>query len=123
MLDINIIVAILFGLSAFFILVSFFTKNSLKRDIEDLKDYSFEQSQEIYRLRERLTSLETFTGLPMTQTMTFTSELRSLSDLTKDNIFNLYTQGRTPDEISILADIPVETVQILIDRYIEESTK
>ncbi|MBF0780403.1 MULTISPECIES: helix-turn-helix domain-containing protein [unclassified Granulicatella] len=122
-LDINTVILILFGLSAFFLFLSLFTKNSAKRDIEELKDYSFEQSQELYRLRERISSLETFTGLPATQTFSFTSELRSLSELTKENIISLYSEGRTPEEISIFANIPIETVQILIDRYIEESTK
>lgn len=122
-LDINTVIIILFGLSILFLLLSLFAKNSYKRDIEDLKDYSFEQSQEIYRLRERISSLETFTGLPSTQTMTFTSELRSLSELTKENIISLYSEGRSPEEISIFANIPIETVQILIDRYIEDSTK
>lgn len=122
-LDINTVILILFGLAAFFLLLSLLTKNSAKRDIEELKDYSFEQSQELYRLRERISSLETFTGLPATQTLSFTSELRSLSELTKDNIISLYSEGRTPEEISIFADIPIETVQILIDRYIEDSTK
>ncbi|MBS4751059.1 hypothetical protein GMA11_05350 [Granulicatella sp. zg-ZJ] len=121
--DINMVILILFGLSAFFLFLSLFTKNSYKREINELKDYSFEQSQELYKLRERISSLETFTGFSLSQPLSFTGELRNLSELTKENIIHLYSEGRSPEDISIFANIPVETVQILIDRYIDESTK
>lgn len=117
------ILIILFALSAFFIFVSFFLKDGNKRELDDLKTYSFEQAQEIYKLRERISSLETFTGLPMTQAVSFTTEYRNLTEMTKENIIGLYHEGRTPDEISLFANIPVETVQILIDKYIESSMK
>lgn len=123
-IDIQTLILIFFGLSAFFLLLSLFTRNSVKKELNELKDHSFEQTQEIYRLRERIGSLETFTGFQMTtQPISFTTELRNLSSLTKENIISLYSEGRSPEDISVFANIPVETVQILIDRYITESTK
>ncbi|MBS4761464.1 hypothetical protein KG089_01925 [Carnobacteriaceae bacterium zg-ZUI252] len=122
-MSINVIIAILFGLSALLIIISLFLKNTTARELEELKDYSFEQAQEIYKLRERVSSLETFTGLPMTQVISFTSEYRNLTEMTKKNIIGLYHEGRTAEEISLFANIPLETVQILIDRYIADSTK
>lgn len=59
----------------------------------------------------------------MTQVISFTSEYRNLTEMTKQNIIGLYHEGRTAEEIALFANIPVETVQILIDRYIADSTK
>lgn len=122
-MTINVLIAILFGASALLTLISLFLKNNSARELEELKNYSFEQAQEIYKLRERVSSLETFTGLPVTQVMTFTSEYRNMTQMAKDSIISLYHEGRNAEEISLFANVPVETVQIIIDRYIEESTK
>lgn len=122
-MSINLIIAILFGLSAICLLISFFTGGKSSRDIEDLKNYSFEQAQELYKLRERLSSLEMFTGMPNTQALSFTTEFRNLTEMSKKSIIGLYNEGRNAEEISLFANIPVETVQIIIDRYIADSTK
>lgn len=117
------IIIILLGLAVFFLVISLFTKNSVTRDIEEIRDNAFDQTQEIYRLRERINALETFTGFSMTQPLSFTTELRNLNSLTKENIIKLYEEGRSPEDISIFANIPIETVQILIDRHIQDSVK
>lgn len=122
-MSINLIIAILFGLSAICLLISFFAGGKSSRDIEELKNYSFEQAQELYKLRERLSSLELFTGMPSTQTLSFTTEFRNLTEMSKQSIIGLYNEGRNPEEISLFANIPIETVQIIIDRYITDSTK
>lgn len=122
-MSINLIIAILFGLSAICLLISFFTNGRSNRDIEELKNYSFEQAQELYKLRERLSSLEMFTGMPNTQALSFTTEFRNLTEMSKQSIIGLYNEGRNAEEISLFANIPVETVQIIIDRYITDSTK
>lgn len=122
-MSINLIIAILFGLSAICLLISFFAGGKSSRDIEELKNYSFEQAQELYKLRERLSSLELFTGMPSTQALSFTTEFRNLTEMSKQSIIGLYNEGRTPEEISLFANIPIETVQIIIDRYITDSTK
>lgn len=122
-MSINLIIAILFGLSTLFLLISFFVGGKSNRDIEELKNYSFEQAQELYKLRERLSSLELFTGMPNTQALSFTTEFRNLTEMSKKSIIGLYNEGRNAEEISLFANIPVETVQIIIDRYIADSTK
>lgn len=122
-MSINLIIAILFGLSAICLLISFFASGKSSRDIEELKNYSFEQAQELYKLRERLSSLELFTGMPSTQALSFTTEFRNLTEMSKQSIIGLYNEGRNPEEISLFANIPIETVQIIIDRYIADSAK
>lgn len=122
-MSLNLIIAILFGLSAICFVMSFFVGGKSNRDMEDLKNYSFEQAQELYKLRERLSSLETFTGMPDTQALSFTTQFRNLTEMSKKSIIGLFNEGRSAEEISLFANVPVETVQIIIDRYIADSTK
>lgn len=122
-MNIDFIIIVLLGLSSFFLFISLFMKNSLAKDLDEVRDNAFDQTQEIYRLRERINALETFTGFSMTQPLSFTAELRNLNSLTKENIIKLYEEGRSPEDISIFANIPIETVQILIDRHIQDAVK
>ena len=107
----------LVGLGLLFLLLSFLVKDNSSRYLEELRDYSFEQSQDIFELRNRLNRLEEMVGVAKEEAPI---EVRRVNSLTKQLIIRLFEEGKTAENIAIQANVHVTTAQIIIDNYIEK---
>ncbi|MDO4432855.1 MAG: hypothetical protein Q4B80_06000 [Aerococcaceae bacterium] len=122
-MEIWILVVALLAISIVCFVLSMYAKNA--NVDEKLDEFSVQQSQELFALKTRIAELERNRRLEETtvaapaETVDEAFSLDSVSDLTKEEVIRLYSQGYTMSEISTEMALSTQAIQLIIDDYIE----
>lgn len=114
-----IVTAILFGISAVLLVVSFIKKDPEENTTEELEEVSLDLLENIHYLKNRVATLEDKLEVvpaegPLTDRIT---------DITQKHILTLFTRGMSSEEISDKLRVSEVSVQHIIDTYISEGIK
>ncbi|WP_080146532.1 helix-turn-helix domain-containing protein [Marinilactibacillus piezotolerans] len=115
-MDLWLIAAILFGISAVLMAFSFMKKEEHDGTYKELEDVSLNLVQMIYGLNKRIQSLESQLEVQNPETA-FPDRV---TNITQGHILTLFTQGLSAKEISEHLHISEASVQHTIDTYISE---
>jgi ATP/maltotriose-dependent transcriptional regulator MalT len=118
-MDLWILAAALFGISAALLIYSFVKKDEEENTTEELEEVSLDILEHISQLKHRVVSLETKLDVepneaPLSDRVT---------DITQKHILTLFTRGASAEEISDTLRISEVSVQHIIDTYISEGIK
>lgn len=127
-MDIWILVVALLAISILLFVLSVFAKDDQSVE-EKLSEFSTQQSQEFLNLKTRLAELEKEQRDARYVEPTVMEEsvedvepeysVETLSDLTKEEVIRLYSQGYTMTEIATEMALTIPVIQQIIDDYIE----
>ncbi len=132
-MDIWILVIALLVIAIILFVISMYSKDSSNVE-EQLSEYSVQQSQELYTIKSRLSELERdqrqSTSNPNDDFDSTTEETldsatgeeiypEAVSDMTREEVIRLYSQGYTMHEIAHEVKLNPQVVQHVIDDYIE----
>lgn len=132
-MDIWILVIALLVIAIILFVISMSSKDSSNVE-EQLSEYTVQQSQELYSIKSRLSELEREQRQPKssiannndrtTEDTTDFSEVEevypeAVSDMTREEVIRLYSQGYTMHEIAHEVKLNPQVVQHVIDDYIE----
>lgn len=131
----------LFVIAIILLLISVFTKDNTNNELEDKMDrFMEEQSQELFAIKTRISELENAVfnasnasdesygefetveegnTYVTTDEETETIDVDNIEDDVRESVINDYAQGYTMHEISNHVGISTNTVQAIIDDYIE----
>lgn len=135
-MDIWILVMALLAIAIVLLIASIYAKDnqSIENQLEELQ---IQQSQELYNIKTRVAEIEKELKEPAPLTFSNTQsyvaetdedqlveavsevDLGEISELTKEEVIRLYSQGFTMQEISDDVALNVNTVQTIVDDYIE----
>lgn len=134
-MDIWILVIVLLIISIILFILSIYAKEDTSQYDEHFRELTNNQSQELQSIKTRLSELEgqytdrypqetieTFPTYEETATVTTgepVAQFEDVTDITRDHIIELYTQGYTMQEIAFEANVNVSVVQYVVDDYIE----
>lgn len=122
-MEIWILVVALLAISIVCFVLSMYAKDA--NVDEKLDEFSVQQSQELFALKTRIAELERNRRLEETTAVVPVEivdeafSLDSVSDLTKEEVIRLYSQGYTMSEISTEMALSTQAIQLIIDDYIE----
>lgn len=130
-MEIWILVMILLVIAIVLFVASIYTTEEENLE-EQLSEFETRQSQEIHSIKTRINELEMQmtpeaiepfvdmeTELYDNNTPFEVVELSEISDLTKEEVIRMYSQGATTQEIAHSVAVSVETVKMIIEDYIE----
>ncbi|MGO4927640.1 hypothetical protein ACTQ45_03665 [Fundicoccus sp. Sow4_D5] len=132
-MDIWILVIALLVIAIILFVISMSGKDSSNVE-EQLSEYTVQQSQELYTIKSRLSELEREQRQPSlspTDDYDHTTEdatdfaegdetyPEAVSDMTREEVIRLYSQGYTMHEIAHEVKLNPQVVQHVIDDYIE----
>lgn len=129
-MDIWILVVILLVISIVLFIMSLSMKDNSNFEGK-LDEYTEQHSQELYQLKTRIAELESGRRSGNGQSMgsrttnvaleevNVVEDMGSISDLTKEEVIRLYSQGYTMAEISHSVSLTPATIQQIVDDYIE----
>lgn len=127
-MDIWVLVIILLVIALILLVASFYAKDNQKLN-ELINDLQVQQVQEIYQIKARLTEVENelrqpsvlLYGESQDSEAAFVEEVDAseVSDLTREEVIRLYSQGFTMEEIGKDVVLHPVTVQKIVDDYIE----
>lgn len=142
-----VIVVGLLALSAIFFFISLFLKdNNYEEELDEISESLLELNREIYSLKKQLQELEeknkpaksyvsgettslytqatTALKTPLQQEEEGSGmDVRRLHNITKQHIITLYSHGNTFDQIAEQLNVPVTTVQLVVDNYFEQDAE
>lgn len=131
-MEIWILVGILLVLAIVFFVMSIYAKDDSIQ--AHLDEFSIQQAHEIAALKARIVELETvhldaqsLTKDTVSTTRYSTDEyvedssisVEEISDMTREEVIRLYSQGYTMSEIAHHVALRPETIQVIVDDYIE----
>lgn len=132
-MDIWILVIALLAIAVVLLIASFYVRDGHNID-EKIEELQIQQSEELFGIKSRITEIERELKDPASL---FTSqvanvqlaeettpaveemEITEISDLTKEEVIRLYSQGFTMQEIADDVALTINTVQLIVDDYIE----
>lgn len=131
-MDIWILVVALLAIALILLIASFYAKDDTKFE-ETIEELRIQHSEDLLALKNRVAEIETtledpssyvfennYQGeFPEAVEAEETIELGEISDLTKEEVIRLYSQGYTMQEIATDVALNVKTVQLIVDDYIE----
>lgn len=131
-MDIWILVLALLVIAIVLLIASFYAKEDTKLE-ENIEELRIQQSEALLDINNRLNevehtlqdpasylfSSEPSDNYPEAQEVLEEIELAEISDLTKEEVIRLYSQGFTMQEIARDVALNVNTVQLIVDDYIE----
>lgn len=131
-MDIWILVLALLVIAIVLLIASFYAKDDTKLE-ENIEELRIQQSEALLDINNRLNevehtlqdpasyllSSEPSDNYPEAQEVLEEIELAEISDLTKEEVIRLYSQGFTMQEIARDVALNVNTVQLIVDDYIE----
>lgn len=132
-MDIWILVIALLVIAIILFVISMSSKDSSNVE-EQLSEYTVQQSQELYTIKSRLSELEreqrqlvlsstdAYDGTNDDATDLIVEEEyfpEAVSDMTREEVIRLYSQGYTMHEIAHEVKLNPQLVQHVIDDYIE----
>ena len=136
-----IVVVALLALAVFFLFISLFLKdNQYEDELDELSEGLLELNREVYSLKKKIQELEgtpiyrapveqapqpepefTFIPQPVSEpTVSQTEE--ELHSITRKHILTLFSHGGSYEEIAEQLNLPVSTVQLVIDSYFESDS-
>lgn len=137
-MDIWILVIALLAIAIVLLIASIYAKDD--QNIEkQLEEFQIQQSRELYNIKTRVAEIEQELKEPSpfvygsdqnypNETVTDEEQLveevevvdtTEISELTKEEVIRLYSQGFTMQEIATDVALNVKTVQTIVDDYIE----
>lgn len=140
-----VVVLALLALAVFFLFISLFLKdNHNEEEIDELAEGLLELNREVYSLKKKIQELEGTTvykgpsveptyeevraaktaEVPVAEITeaveeTTAEESGRLHNVTKQQIITLFSHGNSVETISEQLNVPVSTVQLVIDNYFE----
>ena len=140
-----VVVLALLALAVFFLFISLFLKdNQNEEEIDELADGLLELNREVYSLKKKIQELEGTTVYKGPSVEPTYEEVRAakaaevrvaeqteaveeataeesgrLHNVTKQQIITLFSHGNSVESISEQLNVPVSTVQLVIDNYFE----
>ena len=140
-----VVVLALLALAVFFLFISLFLKdNQNEEEIDELAEGLLELNREVYSLKKKIQELEGTTvykgpsveptyeevraaktaEVPVAEITeaveeTTAEESGRLHNVTKQQIITLFSHGNSVESISEQLNVPVSTVQLVIDNYFE----
>lgn len=114
-MDIWWIVIILLIISVALIVWSFYKKDNGEKVKEEFEELSLQLMQDIYHLKNRVAILENELNITTEETLTS----MKIHDVLKNHVVTLYTQGVSLENIASQTQLPVATVQVVVDEYVE----
>lgn len=132
-MDIWILVIALLVIAIILFVISMSSKDSSNVE-EQLSEYTVQQSQELYTIKSRLSELEREQREPQSSIANNTDRMtedtsdfsegeevypEAVSDMTREEVIRLYSQGYTMHEIAHEVKLNPQVVQHVIDDYIE----
>lgn len=135
-MDIWILVIALLVIAIILFILSIYAKDESINYDEHFREITNNQSQELQAIKARLAELEnqydtstqsvepidSFPVYEEKSTESFrelVTDFEDITDITRDHIIELYTQGYTMQEIAFEANVNVPVVQYVVDDYIE----
>lgn len=137
-MDIWILVIALLVIAIILFILSIYAKEESIDYDEHFREITNNQSQELQAIKARLAELENQYDTPTyTSSMEpidsfpvyeeestesageLVTDFNDITDITRDHIIELYTQGYTMQEIAFEANVNVPVVQYVVDDYIE----
>ncbi|MGX7091428.1 hypothetical protein [Hutsoniella sourekii] len=124
-MDIWILVIILVVIAIILMIASFFADNDLDEVEEQIDEYTAQQSEELFTIKQRLTDLEQYIAsgegqdVLVAQPAEVEMVLEPVSAEARDQIIQYYSQGYTMHEISQSVNLNTLTIQKVVDDYIE----
>lgn len=114
------IVIVLLTIAIILLFASFFVKDNDRKFADEMSEYTLQLTEEIHELKQRIIAVEEELGkeVPVSED---SQTVKKVHNLTKQHIITLYTSGRTFDEIAEQLSVPITTVQLVVDNYIEQS--
>ncbi|MBK0347401.1 hypothetical protein JDW15_01960 [Aerococcaceae bacterium zg-ZJ1578] len=129
-MDIWILVIAFLAIAIVLLIASFYASDD-NEVLEQLENLQTQHSQELFAIKTRISEIEqelsepmmlNFGGQdsePVEEVPLEIIELNEISDLTKEEVIRLYSQGFTMKEIANDVTLNVKTVQLIVDDYIE----
>lgn len=132
-MDIWILVIALLVIAIILFVISMSSKDSSNVE-EQLSEYTVQQSQELYTIKSRLSELEREKRQPALNSSDAYDQANddesdfndgeeiypeAVSDMTREEVIRLYSQGYTMHEIAHEVKLNTHVVQNVIDDYIE----
>lgn len=137
-MDIWIIVIALLAIAIVLLIASIYAKDDQKIE-NQLEEFQIQQSRELYNIKTRVAEIEQELKEPAplvygndqnypNETVVDEEQLveevdmvdtTEVSELTKEEVIRLYSQGFTMQEIAADVALNVKTVQTIVDDYIE----
>lgn len=137
-MDIWILVIALLAIAIVLLIASIYAKDDQKIE-NQLEEFQFQQSRELYNIKTRVAEIEQELKEPAplvygndqnypNETVVDEEQLveevdmvdtTEVSELTKEEVIRLYSQGFTMQEIAADVALNVKTVQTIVDDYIE----
>ena len=118
-----ILVCILLVVAIVLFALSIYVKDDNVQD--QLDEFTAQQSQEFYAMKTRLAELEKaareqeVVKVEVPEEPALEVNLDDVSDLTREEVIRLYSQGYTMHEISHHVALSQEIIQSIVDDYIE----
>ncbi|MBD3948836.1 hypothetical protein I4Q36_04605 [Tuanshanicoccus lijuaniae] len=129
-MDIWILVIAFLAVAIVLLIASFYASDD-DEVLEQLENLQTQHSQELFAIKTRISEIEQELSEPMMLNYAAQNaamveevpeeivELSEISDLTKEEVIRLYSQGFTMQEIANDVSLNVKTVQLIVDDYIE----
>lgn len=135
-MDIWILVIALLVIAIILFVMSMYSKDAGSVE-EQLSEFSVQQSQELYSVKSRISELErgqrqvdpvaptsgNYQTVPSDEQAAYPDDIEayseSISDMTREEVIRLYSQGYTMHEIAHEVKLNADVVQHIIDEYIE----
>nr|WP_276932367.1 helix-turn-helix domain-containing protein [Globicatella sulfidifaciens] len=137
-MDIWILVIALLAIAIVLLIASIYAKDDQKIE-NQLEEFQIQQSRELYNIKTRVAEIEQELKEPAplvygndqnypNETVVDEEQLveevdmvdtTEVSELTKEDVIRLYSQGFTMQEIAADVALNVKTVQTIVDDYIE----
>lgn len=110
---------ILLALSVSMFIYSLTQKQEKERAYKELEDFSLDVTKSVFDLNERVKSMEAKLNIKNEEKLLS----QQVTQLNKDNIITLFTEGCSTTLISEQLNIASASVQEIIDAYVEEGIR
>lgn len=114
------IVIVLLAIAIVLLFISFFAKDNGNKLADEVRDYTLQQTEDIHQLKQRVVALEEELGKEVIIAED-EQTVKKIHNLTKQHIISMYVNGKTFDEIAEQLNVPITTVQLVVDNYIEQT--
>ena len=117
-------ILVLFGLSLFFLIISFFQKDPYKELKEEVDQLTMQQVQELYQLKKKMNILEeellvADDAFPRPASPSI-KKRKEIHDIIKNQVWALAQQGKPLEQIASLSSLSTEEVYQILETYAEK---
>lgn len=109
---------VLLVISILLIGLSYMKKDNGQKVQEEFEELSLQLMQDIFQLKKRVSVLENELNITPEDT---SSSMIKIHDVLKTHVITLYTQGVDIENISAQTQLPLETVEYVVNEYVENN--